>query len=865
MRWGSAYALFACVACSISGPALAQNTTGGGTPPAAATPAPDNKLPPVEVIQKQAQPAPKAIQQQAPPKKKIVQPAPQPAPAPQQPAAVAVPGTGGLDTGTVQMSPVQGSSIPISKYPGAVGRASASDIDRAKLPSAPELLQQTVPSALISDAQGNIYQRDLQYRGFEASPVNGVAQGIAVYQNGVRINESFGDIVNWDFLPDNAIEGITIVGANPVFGLNAIGGAATIVMRDGFNFQGVEVDSRYGSFGHIQGSVAAGARSGNWGAFIAGEDIKDDGFRDFSEAKIRRMYADLGVKGDGNEFHLNFTGADNFVGVTAAAPVQLLDLGWSRTFTSPQTTENKMAMVSANGSVKATPSLTFSGVGYYRWFQQQHQDGNIAQAVECAAPGGGTLCWDDNDPATKQVRDQNGNIIPVAGGQVGGHDIGQLGSIDKTSQDANSWGGSVQGVDKTPIAGMPNQFLLGTSYDHGNVAYNTSSELGFFGPLFVVNPFGITMSAPSDVRPRKIDTTNDYVGVYVSDTLDLTRKLSLTLGGRYNYARLGLQNLDPDPAFPDLLTGTHTYERFNPMGGLTYKIAPGLSIYGSYAEANRAPTAAELACADPVNPCLIESFLTADPPLKQVVSHTYEAGLRGKFATFNNENVLEWTAGAFRTENDDDIIAVASTINGRGYFTNAGTTLRQGIELGAQYHDRRLMLYTNYAYIDATFQTQNVLSSPDNPSGFECIPGNADAGKCINVTPGSRLPGVPRHRFKVGFDYWLTPEWKFGSDLITVSDQVFFGDQANLNEPLAGYTVVNIHSSYDITKNIQIYSLVNNVFDTHYGLFGNYFNLAAANNAASADPSTGAGFFTNPRTITPGAPLAVYGGLKLRF
>ena len=333
------------------------------------------------------------------------------------------------------------------------------------------------------------------------------------------------------------------------------------------------------------------------------------------------------------------------------------------------------------------------------------------------------------------------------------------------------------------------------------------------------------MSAPSDVRPRMIDTTNDYVGVYVSDTLDLTRKLSLTLGGRYNYARLDLQNLDPDPAFPDLLTGTHTYERFNPMGGLTYKIAPGLSIYGSYAEANRAPTAAELACADPVNPCLIESFLTADPPLKQVVSHTYETGLRGKLATFNNENILEWTAGVFRTENDDDIITVASTINGRGYFTNAGTTLRQGLELGAQYHDRRLMLYSNYAYIDATFQTANVLSSPDNPSGFECIPGNPDAGNCINVTPGSRLPGVPRHRFKIGFDYWLTPEWKFGSDLITVSDQVFFGDEANLNEPLAGYTVVNIHSSYDITKNIQIYGLVNNVFDTHYGLFGNYFNL----------------------------------------
>ena len=97
---------------------------------------------------------------------------------------------------------MQGSTIPIAKYPGAVDRASATDIDRIKAPSAPELLQSAVPGAIISDAQGNSYQRDLQYRGFEASPVNGVAQGLAVYQNGVRINESFGDIVNWDFLPD---------------------------------------------------------------------------------------------------------------------------------------------------------------------------------------------------------------------------------------------------------------------------------------------------------------------------------------------------------------------------------------------------------------------------------------------------------------------------------------------------------------------------------------------------------------------------------------------------------------------------------------------------------------------------------------
>jgi iron complex outermembrane recepter protein len=176
-----------------------------------------------------------------------------------------------------------------------------------------------------------------------------------------------------------------------------------------------------------------------------------------------------------------------------------------------------------------------------------------------------------------------------------------------------------------------------------------------------------------------------------------------------------------------------------------------------------------------------------------------------------------------------------------------------------------LMMYANYA-IDATFRTANILSSPNNPSSaaFDCTADPND-GLCIQVNPGDRLPGIPRHRFKAGFDYWLTPQWKFGSDLVAASDQVFFGDEGNDNAPLAGYTTVNIHTSYDITKNIQVYGLVDNVFDAHYGIFGNFFSRDDANTAAQADPSTGANFFTDARTITPAAPVTAYGGVKLRF
>jgi iron complex outermembrane receptor protein len=899
MRSASAFTSVLCLVCLTSAQAIAQDT-GGAAPPTPAPPA-ASELPPVDVIQKKATPAKSAQKKSALKKKQVVAPAPQPPPAEPVEAAAPAPGTGGIDSGTVNMSPVAGSEIPITQYPGAVGRASAQDVSKFHDASLPEVLQNTVPGVVLGDAQGNVYQRNLQYRGFEASPVNGVAQGLAVYQNGVRINESFGDIVNWDFIPDNAIDGITILGANPVYGLNALGGAVGIVMRDGFNFQGVEIDSRFGSFGHGQGSVAAGARAGNWAAFIAGEYIKDGGYRDFSEAEIKRAYADIGVRGDGTEFHLNYTGASNQVGVTAAAPEQLLDLGWDRTFTSPQTTDNEMSMVSLNGSVEATSTLTFSGVAYHRWFQQRHVDGNIAEGARCAAgedfngqtapvftgvAGTRFLCLEEDDD---MVLDQNGQPVIVGPGAnadvrflqnvgVAGVRVADLGTIDRTSQDARSFGGALQGVDKTKLFGMNNQFLLGASYDHGEVDYGANSELGYFLPRFVVSSFPspIYLTGPDDVFPRVLSTTNDYAGVYIVNTTELTRDLALTVGGRWNYARIDLQNENPIPGEPDKLTGTHEYYRFNPMAGATYQVMPGLTLYGGYSEANRAPTAAELACADPEAPCLIESFLTADPPLKQVVSRTFELGLRGRLASFGADQNLQWTAGLFRTENQDDIIAVSSPVNGRGFFQNAGDTLRQGFEAGLVYTDRQWQIYSNYAFVDATFETANILSSPDNHTSgaFDCAGGpgtpfDPDEPICIQVNPGDRLPGVPRHRFKIGADYWLTSAWRVGGDLVAVSDQVFFGDEGNDGETLDGYAKVDIRTSYNVTENIQIYGMVDNLFDSRYGLFGNFFNVEAANNAGGADglPDEYFGDEDDPnnRTITPAPPVAAYGGIRVRY
>ena len=353
------------------------------------------------------------------------------------------------------MSPVEGSSIPIGRFPGAVGRGSAEDFNRTGYTYAPEVLQQTVPGVILGDAQGNVFQRNLQFRGYESSPVNGVPQGLAVYQNGVRINESFGDIVNYDFLPDNAISGMTIIGANPVFGLNALGGALTIIMRDGFNFQGAELNVMGGSFGRYQGGLAVGGNSGSWGSFLSLEGIHDNGYRDFSASRIRRMYADVGAKGDGTEFHLNFTGAANYVGVTAAAPVQLLDMSWSNTFTSPQTTKNQVAMLSAQRQHRGLADLVAAGRRLL----------SLVQAVAHRRQHLRSRRMRHRSRRCSALKAKTAELLIGVGpgvnpdGTIPDNIADPLGSLDQTSQLANSFGFAGQAVNKDYIAGYKNQFL----------------------------------------------------------------------------------------------------------------------------------------------------------------------------------------------------------------------------------------------------------------------------------------------------------------------------------------------------------------------------------------------------------------------
>ena len=736
-------------------------------------------------------------------------------------------------------SPLAGKETDADKLPSTVDVVDSKQIERTGSLNITDALQQNVPGISINEVAGNAFQPNVQFRGFDASPVTGTPQGLAVYQNGVRINEAFGDTVNWDLIPTAAIKSVTVVANNPAFGLNALGGAINVQMKDGFNYQGAEINTMGGSFGRTQSSAQWGKQVDKFSVYGALEALHEDGFRNFSASDVRRFYGDVGYRNDGNEFHLNVGLADNKFGATATAPVELLQQYWGATYTSPQITANKVGYVNLTGKVEATPTWTVESSAHVRVFDQSMLDANATGTVPCAA-NHLLLCFgDDATPANGLDGVQLAN--PFATGAT-------LGELDRTTTRSTTAGVSLQATNSDKLFGHDNRFVVGASFDSSVTHFTASAELGTIGPGFVVSGSGIFLGQsgnPTSIGPVALRTTSQYSGIYALDTFDVTNAFSITGGGRFNDARIALED-----QIGTALNGKETFDRFNPIIGATYKITPELSAYAGYSEANRAPTPLELGCADPAHPCIIAAFLVADPPLKQVVSRTVEAGFRGSKEL--NIGTLNWKLGAFRARNDDDIMAIPSPVlQGFGFFQNVGATRRQGIEAEVNLNSSALQLYASYALVDARFLTALQLASN---SPFR------DANDNIQVLPGNQIPAIPRHRIKAGIDYSITDKLKVGGDALFVSSQYFVGDGSNQAPKLPGYTVFNVHASYQIDKTFQIYGRVDNLFDNRYATFGTFFDTAAIPNFAN-----GGAAFTDARSISPARPRAFYLGLRATF
>jgi len=732
-------------------------------------------------------------------------------------------------------TPLLGSGVDRDKVPAETRVLTDKDITRDGNADALRAMNEQVPGVNLDAAAGNPFQPSLFYHGFQASPLQGNAQGLAVYLNSTRFNQPFGDTVNWDLIPDLAIERMNIVGANPVFGLNALGGAISVQMKNGFTYQGTEIDLLGGSFAKYQGELQYGVQIGNVAAYAAVNGLQETGWRDVQSSQLRNFYGDVGWRGTRGELHFNVTAADNRLNQPGTSPIEQLAADPAAVFTAPNLVTNNYAQAALSGSYDVSDQTSVQGNLYYTYLMHKVYNGDVSAFAPCN-DGSGFLCESTGVVAT----DRAGNPIPdfLNGGPYS--------NLQQQSTNTNGYGAAIQATNHHDLWGRPNQLVAGLSFDGGQTLFGASTQIGgldvatsqFAGP-------GVTVDQPDgSIVPVRVGISNAYYGVFFTDTYDVTPVLSANVAGRFNFAQIDLNDQQGTA-----LTGNHTFSRFNPSGGVTWKILPDLAVYASYSEANRAPTPAELACASPASPCSLANFLVADPNLQQVVAHTFEAGIRGQARPLP-DTALSAGIALYRTNLTNDILFLNSPIQGRAFFGNVGGTLRQGVDLDLQLKTDRLLAWLAYSYINAVFQTGFTVSSENNPA--------ADAAGNIQVQPGDHLPGIPANLLKLGVDYKATDAWTVGGTGIFASGQFLFGDEANLTPQTPPYFVLNMHTSYQVTPNLQLFALIENAFNAKYYTFGTF-------SPTSAVPIAQVPGATNPRSYSPAAPIAVTAGIRLTF
>jgi outer membrane receptor protein involved in Fe transport len=718
-----------------------------------------------------------------------------------------------------------GGELDTDRIAANVQTATAEELREQNALDLADFMKRSMGSVFVNEAQSNPLQPDVHYRGFVGSPLLGLPQGLAVYQDGVRVNEPFGDTVSWALIPESAIESATLMpGSNPLFGLNTLGGAIAVRTKDGFSADASRAELTAGSFGRVGVQAETGGTfSDDLGYFVTGSVLDEDGWRDYSPTDAQQIFAKLTSLGERSRVDVSLTRVDTDLVGNGAAPEDLLELDREAIFTWPDHTWNTLTMLGVTGEQVASPSITLRGNLYVRASDIDTLNGDDSDFAECAATPG--LICEEEDGAEEIVLDENGVPVAADDALIGG-------AVNRTSTEQEGSGFGLQADFTGDLRGRENRFTIGVAHDEADVEFGASTELGALDATRQAVGGGVFVGE----RFTGLETSTSSTGFYLSNTFTFGERAALTVSGRYNRTHVVLEDqLEED------LDGDHTFQRFNPAIGLTFGTEP-LTFYFGYSEANRTPSPVELTCADEDDPCRLPNAFLADPPLEQVVAKTFEAGVRGDWSGGG------WHAGVFRTTNDDDILFIsAGALTNEGFFDNVGETRRDGFEANlAGTAGERLTWSLDYTYLDATFREDFAVMSPNHP---EAVDGE------IEVESGDRLPLIPQHLLKAGVRFAVTDALTFGADVLNSSGAFFRGDEGNLVDELDGYSVVGVRAEYRFGERASVFASIDNLLDEEYATFGLF---------GEADEVLGDDF-DEPYFVGPGAPRAAWVGVRVEF
>jgi outer membrane receptor protein involved in Fe transport len=636
--------------------------------------------------------------------------------------------------------------------------------------------------------------------------------------------------VDWDLIAPNAIARISVIpGSNPVFGLNTLGGAVAVTTKSGFEFPGSSVEATAGSFGRRSVAFETGGHGKTIDYFLAANLFDQRGWSERSPSRVQQVFAKTGYQDATTDLDLSFAFADNRLEGSQTLPRSWLNTP-SVDYSWPDIQTNRLQLFNLKGSRYLTEQLLLGADAYYRFVSSTVFNSNVNNNfVPPPTPLG--AC----SPAT------GASPYPlVPAGSCNWPARNALNGIGERRP-----GASVQLTYLGDLAAHKNTLAVGASIDRGDVDFTQSSQ---YAPVSVDRG---TVSGLPIVLATALKSTNTYDGLYGTDTLALDSRTYLTVSGRYNRARIDLND-----QLGTALNGHHRFSRFNPATGLTFNPSQSWTVYAAYNEGMRAPTAVELSCADPSAPCSLPNAFASDPDLKPVISKTYELGARG------HTGALKWRISGFDTELQDDIQFISSHggATSAGYFQNVGKTRRRGLETGIDFHSGALALGGQYTLLEATFRTPLILNSAANSSA---APLTCSSCTDIAVMPGDRIPGAPRHILKLVASYEFLEQWSVAAQLSGQSGVYARGDENNRdqNGPLPGFFVLNLEGRYRPAPQWELAVRVDNLLDRTYSTYGQLGQIAFS--------GPGRTFNNDPRTWPSGqfrsvaAPRGVW--LVIRF
>lgn len=735
-------------------------------------------------------------------------------------------------------TPLPGLGLARELVPAPVQSATDADIRRSHSINLSDYLNRDLGSVHINEIQNNPFQPDVNYRGFTASPLLGTPQGLSVYMDGVRMNQPFGDVVSWDLIPKSAIANLTLMpGSNPLFGLNTLGGALSIQTKDGRSHPGAALQAYGGLNKRRAAEFEYGGHNQAFDWFVTGNYFRERGWRDDSPSRVGQIFGKFGWRNAATDLKLTLAHADNSLSGNALQELRLLNTNYAGVYTKPDITGNVSTLLNLALNHNVNDNLVLSGNAYYRRIRTDTLNADINEGALNQS------VYQPNADEQDALTAAGYRGFPLAGENAAntpfpfwrcianvllndepGEKCTALINRSHTTQNNHGWSGQVALL--RAVGRLKNQLTGGAAYDASKASFVQTTQLGYLNPdrsVTGLNAFadgvsgGSVDGAPYDHRVNLQGHTHTW-SLYATNTLSAGDALHFTLSGRYNHTVVKNRDQLTPGGGAGSLDGDHTFNRFNPAAGFTYTPSRAFKAYLGYSEGSRAPSAIELGCADPNNPCRLPNSLAGDPPLQQVVARTWELGVHGILP-----GGLRWHAGLFRTENSDDILFVASPVNTQfGYFRNVGKTRRQGLEAGLNGKTGALGYGANYTYLEATYQSAETInangnSSNDAGSGLE---GN------IQIRPGNRIPLVPSNLFKAHADYQFSGAFSAALSMIAVGSSYARGNENNRHTAdgvhylgpgkSGGYAVFNFSANYRAHRQLSFFAQINNLFDRKY-------------------------------------------------